>query len=190
MIFHSKGYSPATRGQIIVWGLLASYPFGGMTWQVLHYLAGLRRLGFDVWYVEDSKNPLLDPKTYCKTVNYVDNVKYLSRYLDRIGLGNRWIFRHPSLWNFNPSGNQNYCLGATDFAGLVKLYQEADALINLCGANYLCPEHTEISRLIYLQTDPFADQVKIAQPRPADDSDYWLSDRWLKDQLDLYQYLS
>jgi hypothetical protein len=50
----ARGYPPATPGKTVVWGRLASRPFGGMTWQVLHHLAGVRRLGFDVWYVEDS----------------------------------------------------------------------------------------------------------------------------------------
>ena len=47
------------RGTVVVWGLLANSPFGGMTWQVLHHLEGFRRLGFDVWYVEDSDSPWL-----------------------------------------------------------------------------------------------------------------------------------
>jgi hypothetical protein len=179
MIFPSH-YPPISKAKIIVWGMLASHPFGGMTWQVLHYLAGLRRLGFDVWYVEDSENSLLDPTTHWETLDYSENVKYLSRHLARIGLGDRWIFRHP--WAFNSLGERDYCLGATDADGLVKLYREADALINLCGANYLRPEHAEIRCLIYLQTDPFADQVRIAQPQQ--ENDYWL-----REQLDAYKYL-
>ena len=47
-----EDYPPATRGKVVVWGLLASSAFGGMVWQVYHYLVALRRLGFDVWYVE------------------------------------------------------------------------------------------------------------------------------------------
>src|SRR5205823_203649 len=57
-------YPPATRGEVIVWGFLAAYPFGGMTWQVLQHLVGLRRLGFDVWYVEESDSPVYDASTY------------------------------------------------------------------------------------------------------------------------------
>jgi hypothetical protein len=38
-------YPPTKRGRLVVWGLLGSYPFGGMSWQVLHHLAGLRCLG-------------------------------------------------------------------------------------------------------------------------------------------------
>ena len=46
--------------------------FGGMVWQVLHYLVPLRRLGFDVWYVEDSDELVYDalsfePSAECET---------------------------------------------------------------------------------------------------------------------------
>jgi hypothetical protein len=163
-------YPTTTRGKLVLWGLLAAYPFGGMTWQVLHYLVGLRRLGFDVWYVEDSENFLLNPDTHWATLEYAANVKYLSRHLANIGLENRWIFCPPS--------NRDSCLGATNLAGLAKLYREADLVINLCGTNYLRPEHGEIRSLLYLQTDPFADQVRVAQ-----------RDYWLKEQLDNYTYL-
>lgn len=163
-------YPPATRGKIVVWGLLASYPFGGMTWQVLHYLSGLRRLGFDVWYVEDSDSPLQDPKTLWHTAKYTDNVKYLSLYMNSLGMGDRWIFR--------PPGEENVCLGAADSDGLKRLYREADVVINLCGAHYLRPEHDEINCLIYLQTDPLVDQVRVAK-----------KESWLISQLDRYKYL-
>ena len=59
-----SNYPPATQGRLMVWGLLASYPFGGVIWQVLHYLAGLRRLGIDVWYVEDSDRAVYSATTY------------------------------------------------------------------------------------------------------------------------------
>ena len=55
---------PPTRGRIVVWGMMARSPFGGMIWQVLHYLVPLRQLGFDVWYVEDSDELVYDPVTF------------------------------------------------------------------------------------------------------------------------------
>ena len=88
-------YPPATRGKVVVWSLLATFPFGGMTWQPLHYLAGLRRLGFDVWYVEDSDRDIYSPTTFCPTSDYADNVSYLADHMDRVGLGDRWVFRPP-----------------------------------------------------------------------------------------------
>src|SRR5512141_2329790 len=82
----ATSYPPATRGRVVVWGLLASYPFGGMAWQVLHYISGLRRLGFDVWYVEDSEQWVYDIQTYCRTPEYEPNVEYLDRYMRAVGL--------------------------------------------------------------------------------------------------------
>ena len=52
-----------------------------MTWQVLHHLVGLRRLGFDVWYVEDSDRLVYDPATYWPTVEYAANLAYLARHM-------------------------------------------------------------------------------------------------------------
>jgi hypothetical protein len=147
-------YPPARRGPLVVWGLLASYPFGGMTWQVLHHLAGLRRLGFDVWYVEDSDTPVFDPATYWPTPDYAVNVAYLARQMERIGLAERWIFR--------PPGVDDACLGGRDLAGLRQLYRDAEAVLNLCGSHAVLPVHREIRCLIYLETDPVANQVRVA----------------------------
>jgi hypothetical protein len=150
----THAYPPAQRGTLVVWGLLASAPFGGMTWQVLHHLAALRRLGFDVWYVEDSDTPVYDPVTYWPTENYDANVAYLARHLASLGLADRWIFRPPGIYD--------RCVGARDIAGLRQLYREADAVFNLCGSHEPRPEHQEIRCLVYLETDPVANQVRVA----------------------------
>ena len=52
---------PASKGKIIVSGILFWYPLAGVTFQFLHYLLGLRRLGYDVHYVEDSGRYVFDP---------------------------------------------------------------------------------------------------------------------------------
>jgi hypothetical protein len=106
-------YPPPTRGRLVVWGLLAAYPFGGMTWQVLHHLVGLRRLGFDVWYVEESCRELLTPDISEWTFAYEGNIRYLDQQMQRIGLGDRWVFRPPA--------QRDTCLGARDLAGLRRL---------------------------------------------------------------------
>lgn len=147
-------YPPANRGKIVVWSLLATFPFGGMTWHRLHYLAGLRRLGFDVWYVEDSDKTVHSPTNFWPSSDYSANVEFLSRQMDSVGLGDRWIFRPPEVWD--------HCFGATDLAGLKRLYREADAVVNLSGAQELRPDHAVIRRLIYIETDPVANQVNVA----------------------------
>jgi len=149
-----RDYPPAKRGKVVVWGYLASYPFGGMTWQVLHYLVGLRSLGFDVWYVEDTDAEVRDPDTLWPTDDYAANVEFLRRQMESVGLGDRWIFR--------PPGHQGFCIGATDIAGLRRLYRDAEAVINLCGSHELRREHDQISCLVYLETDPVPKQIAVA----------------------------
>jgi hypothetical protein len=147
-------YPPATRGKVVVWGYLASYPFGGMTWQALHYIVGLRNLGFDVWYVEDTDADVRDPQTLWESDNYAPNVEFLKRQMESVGLADRWVFR--------PPGHHDLCLGATDIDGLAELYRDAEAVINICGSHELRAEHDQIDCLIYLETDPVAKQIAVA----------------------------
>ena len=48
--------------RLVVMGILGQLPFPGVAWQVLHYLEGLRRLGHDVYYVEDTGAWPYDPE--------------------------------------------------------------------------------------------------------------------------------
>ncbi len=147
-------YPPVSRGTLVLWSTLATYPFGGMTWHRLHYLVTLRRLGFDVWYVEDSDRSLYDPATFWPTEDYAPHLRYLAAQLEKVGLGDRWIFRPPR--------HRDFCHGARDIAGLKSLYREADAVINHTGAQELRPEHDIIRCKIYVETDPVAKQVEVA----------------------------
>ena len=47
--------------QLILLGMMGRTPFAGVAWQVLHYLEGFRRLGCDVYYVEDTGDWPYDP---------------------------------------------------------------------------------------------------------------------------------
>lgn len=150
-----NAYPPLTRGKIVLWGMMGALPFGGMVWQVYHYAVALRRLGFDVWYVEDSDRPVYDPVEQNPTNECAANVALLSGYMERIGLGDRWIFR--------PPGVPDAVLGATDHRGLLRLYGEAVAAINLCGAQEQRDSHDTIACRIYLETDPVENQVAVAK---------------------------
>src|SRR6185369_1992339 len=48
--------------RIVVLGMMGRMPLAGVVWQVLHYLEGFRRLGFDVYYVEDTGAWPFDPE--------------------------------------------------------------------------------------------------------------------------------
>ena len=146
-------YPPKSRGRVIVWGLMANSPFGGMVWQAYHYLVPLRKLGFDVWYVEDTDEYSFDPGSYMPTWNPESNVRLLAGFMERIGLPDRWLVRRP---------NQEECFGSRDYSDLLQLYHEADAAINLCGAQEPRESHEPIRCRIYLETDPVKNQVAVA----------------------------
>jgi hypothetical protein len=54
------------RCLIVLAGYLVRFPLGGYAWQAAHYHLGLRTLGYDVWFYEDTGyyapafNPITD----------------------------------------------------------------------------------------------------------------------------------
>jgi hypothetical protein len=144
------------KGTVVVWGLLANSPFGGMTWQVLHHLEGFRRLGFDVWYVEDNDTPWMRPGDLILADDPAPNAAWTARILEGIGLGDRWILRVPQTEDTLGHPRER----------LSRLYCEADAVFNLCGAHWLLDRHDAIETLVLLETDPVSLQVYLAEGEP------------------------
>ncbi|MQA31814.1 MAG: hypothetical protein GEU82_18600 [Luteitalea sp.] len=142
-----------SRGRIIVFGILFWYPLAGVTYQFLHYLIGLRRLGYDPYYVEDSGRWVYDPALNDLSPDASRNVEIVAQVLDQHGFGDRWAFR-----GRYPGGR---CYGLTD-AQLLQLYRDADAFLNVTGAQEIRDEHLQCRRRIYVESDPFASQVKVA----------------------------
>jgi len=145
--------SPPRRGKIIVFGILFWYPLAGVTYQFLHYLMGLRQLGYDVYYVEDSGRWIYDPAINEFSPDVSGNLSMVLPVLNAYGFGDRWAFRG------NYPGGQ--CYGMTE-SRLLELYREADAFLNVTGAQEIRDEHRAIKRRIYVESDPFASQVKVA----------------------------
>lgn len=144
---------PGSRGRIIVFGILFWYPLGGVTYQFLHYLLGLRRLGFDPYYVEDSGRWIYDPHVNDLSPDASGNIAAVVPALEAHGFGNRWAFR-----GAYPDGQ---CYGMSESA-ILDLYRTADAFLNVTGAQEIREEHMACPRRIYVESDPFAIQVKAA----------------------------
>ena len=142
-----------SRGRIIVSGILFWYPLAGVTFQFLHYLIALRRLGYDPYYIEDSGRWIYDPVLNDISPNATPNIEAVAPVLDAHGFGDRWAFRG----NY-PEGQ---CYGMTE-AQILALYREADAFLNVTGAQEIREEHFQCPRRIYVESDPFASQAKVA----------------------------
>jgi hypothetical protein len=147
-----------SRGKIIIFGILFWYPLAGVTYQFLHYLLGLRRLGYDPYYVEDSGRWIYDPRLNDMSPDAGGNVDMVAPILEQHGFTGRWAFRGAY------EGGQ--CYGMTE-AEILRLYQEADAFLNVTGAQEIREEHLACRRRIYVESDPFASQVKAAKGEPA-----------------------
>jgi hypothetical protein len=141
------------RGKIIVFGILFWYPLAGVTYQFLHYLLALRRLGYDPYYVEDSGRWVYDPQVNDLSPDASGNVAAVAPILAEHGLADRWAFRGKY-----PDGR---CYGMTE-EQILRLYQEADAFLNVTGAQEVREEHLACPRRLYVESDPFASQVRAA----------------------------
>lgn len=150
------GKAPS-KGKIIVFGILFWYPLAGVTYQFLHYLLGLRKLGYDPYYIEDSGRYVYDPELNDVTPEATRNIEAVAPILEAYGLGDRWGFR-----GFYPGGR---CYGMSE-EQMQTLYKEADAFLNVTGAQELRDEHMQVKRRIYVESDPVASQVKVYHGDP------------------------
>lgn len=142
----------STRPRIVVLGMMTKMPVGGVVWQNAHYLLGLERLGYDVYYVEShARTPSM----------FMDHehddgsgraAAFIAATMRRLGLGHRWAFK--------ALHDDGRCYGLSE-AELTRLYRSAALLINLHGATEPMPEHYETGRLVYLETDPGQLQVEL-----------------------------
>lgn len=142
--------------RIIVLGALAQMPFAGVAWQVLHYLEGLRRLGHDVTYLEDTGNWPYDPDLETITDDATGAAARLGEVLAAHGFGERWAFVNAA----RPGEVHGPLADAVP-----RLLAEADVLLNLSGATVLHDAHLGVPVRIYLETDPVTPQLELDQGR-------------------------
>ena len=142
--------------RIAVLGIAGRLPFAGVAWQTLHYLEGLRRLGHDVYYVEDTGEWPFDPERNGITADPRYTVDYLQRAMAWGGFEDRWMYVAAS--------EARRVYGVTESTAR-QIVATADVLLNLSGATVLRDEHLRVPVRIYLETDPVLPQLEIAGGR-------------------------
>jgi hypothetical protein len=142
-----------SRKTIVVLHLAGQYPLAGVVWQAIHYLVGLRQLGHEVYYVEDTGAPPYDPQLKSIVADPSANVACLQQALEQFGFADRWVY-----WDM--ANDRHYGLSGSQ---LRNLYDRADVVINLCGATEPREEHRRNGRLLYIETDPVFEQIRAAQ---------------------------
>lgn len=143
------------RRKIVVMGFMGSCPIAGVIWQHIHYIVGLNRLGHDVYYIEDSARLPYNPQTFDTSNDYGYAGKILARLAREFGFERHWGFCARYL-------PKKPTVGLT-LKRIRRLYREADAILNVCGTQELNNDLRRSDRLIYVESDPGVEQIKVDQ---------------------------
>jgi hypothetical protein len=133
--------------------MLTTMPVAGPVWEVVTYLIGLQRLGYDVHYVEAHRKT---PHAFIERPEDDGPVRaaaFLDRALSAFGLGDRWAYQSVL------GGDRLFGISETRLAAL---YRDAALIINLNGGTDPLPEHSASGRLVYLETDPVRLELALA----------------------------
>ena len=142
--------------KIVVLGMMTQHTVAGHIWAVMHYLVGLRRLGYDVYYVEAHS---CWPKQFFKTDDedgWSNAAAFIADIMERFDFKDRWAFH-------DTHHDQCYGLSLTQ---LKQLYGSAALLINMHGGTEPRPEHTATGRLVFIDTDPGKPQIQLQKGEP------------------------
>ena len=137
--------------RVVVTGLVATYPLGGVSWDYLAYVDGFRRLGAEVLYLEDTGGWFYHPAAATFGDDVAPNLAYLRAALARIDAADvAWAVRAPdgTLHGSDPALVSRFCRGA-------------DLFLNVSGACWLRDEYRGARRTVYLDTDPGFTQTKL-----------------------------
>ncbi len=142
--------------KILFAGIIARYPFGGVTWCSLMYLLGLRALGHEVFYIEDTGECVYDPIQNTRATDPSYGTAYIHAALEPHGLGDRWSFVNYDGSYHGRSADEvrRYCA-------------DADLYVNLSGGSWFWrDEYARIPRRVFIDSDPAFTQLAIAKGEP------------------------
>ena len=143
------------RKKIIVLGFMGGMPIAGVIWQHIHYIVGLQRLGHEVTYVEDTLNYSYDPVAF----NISDDYSYATQTLGRLAKEHGFEGR----WAYCARFKESTEIAGMSLPELRTLYKEADCALNICGSHDMNDDLRTIRNLIYVESDPGVEQIKIDQ---------------------------
>lgn len=136
--------------KIIVSGAIGRCCVGGHAWIYMQYLAGLRDLGHDVYYLEDCGDGswVYNWDTGETTTDLDYPAAYITDCLETLGLGSKWIYR---------AGERSMGLSVDEFA---EICGETDLLImHSVPITRWRPEYGRAARRTFIDVDPGFTQI-------------------------------
>jgi hypothetical protein len=142
--------------KIVLAGIIGRYPFGGVTWCSLMYLLGLRDLGHEVLYLEDTGECVYDPVQNTRSLDPSYGTSLICSALGRFGLENQWSFvNYDGIYHGRSAEEvRRWCA-------------DADLFLNLSGGSWFWrDEYLRIPHKAYIDSDPGFTQLAIAKEVP------------------------
>jgi hypothetical protein len=153
----ARALGPVRAPRIVLLGMMSKMPVAGVVWQTVHYLVGLQRLGYEVFYVEAHART---PSMFMEHEQQ-DGAALAADFIG--GVMRRFGFERN--WAFHALHDDGRCFGLSE-SSLHELYKSAALIINLHGGTQPLPEHSATGRLVYLETDPVQLQIELYNNLP------------------------
>ena len=145
--------SQSSKLRIIVLGYIVRRPLGGGVFPTLQYALGLKELGHDVWFFEDSEDfpCCYDPSRWVTDTDPSYGLRYAEDVLGKAGLGDRWTYydAHTDQW-MGPCAND-----------ALSICESADLVIAASGR--LRPWTMQVPHRAFIDKDPLFVQVRHLQ---------------------------
>lgn len=139
--------------RILVTGLAATYPFGGVFWDYIQYVLGFLKMGHDVLYVEDTGKWCYDPVEGTFVEDGARNASYLARQLELLEprLKERWFYRDATGRTYGKSWEEvkRFCL-------------DADLFLHISASCWMREEYFGVKRVAFIDTDPMYTQASVS----------------------------
>lgn len=136
--------------RVAVLGYIVRGPLGGLAWHHLQYVVGLKKLGHDVLFIEDSEDyaACYNPETNQMGTDASYGLRFIDESFKRLELQNLWSYYdfHKGQWLGNPKA--------------IEFLSSADILINLSGVNPLREWSMPVQKRVFVDTDPAFVQIR------------------------------
>jgi hypothetical protein len=141
-----------TPRRIVVTGLAATFPLGGVFWDYAQYVLGFQRLGHEVLYLEDTGRWCYDPGASTFIESGSSSAALLERHLAAMDaeLADRWFFRDAAGQTFG-----------RPWPDVVDFCRAADLFLHISASCWMREEYLAAQTLAFLDSDPMYTQASI-----------------------------